>query len=193
MDSATEDVRTELVRLWSRLGQFWGIPAGTARVYAWLLSCPHGAGSDDIMAGLTMSRGAVSMACKELRDWGLVVAVQEPGERRVRHAVQEDLASVVRTIVQTRKRREWDPILASVRNWIPRLESAPAEEAAVLRDRLESIEACVGMADAMAQRFLEGGMVSGLGLRTLTAAAQARTRKNRKSNRNGTASRRKVT
>ena len=175
MDTATEEVRAEIVQLWSRLGQFWGIPAGTARVYAWLLTCPHGAGSDEIMAGLTMSRGAVSMACKELRDWGLVVAVQDPGARRVRHTVQEDLATVVRSIVQARKRREWDPILAGVRDWIARLETDASEDAAVLRDRLESIEACVGMADAMARRFLDGGMLSGLGLRTLTAAARART------------------
>ena len=176
MDTATDQVRAELVQLWSRLGQFWGIPAGTARVYAWLLGQPHGAGSDEIMAGLTMSRGAVSMACKELRDWGLVVAVQDPGERRVRHTVQDDLASVVRSIIQARKRREWDPILAGVRDWIPRLESDASEDAAVLRQRLESIEACVGMADTMARRFLDGGMLSDLGLRTLTAAARARTR-----------------
>jgi len=193
MDAATADVRAELVQLWSRLGQFWGIPAGTARVYAWLLGRPHGAGSDEIMAGLTMSRGAVSTACKELRDWGLVVAVQDPGQRRVRHAVQDDLATVVRSIVQTRKRREWDPILAGVRDWIPRLESASSEEAAVLRKRLESIEACVGMADAMAQRFLEGGMLSGLGLRTITAAARAGTRRHGRANSKPTASRRKAT
>jgi len=38
------------------------------------------------MRGLSMSRGAVSMACKELRDWGLVTTLQEPGVRRARHA-----------------------------------------------------------------------------------------------------------
>lgn len=192
-DITTADVRAELVQLWSRLGQFWGIPAGTARVYAWLLGCPRGAGSEEIMAGLTMSRGAVSMACKELRDWGLVVAVQDPGQRRVRHAVQDDLASVVRSIVQTRKRREWDPILAGVRDWIPRLESASSAEATVLRERLEAIEACVGMADAMAQRFLEGGMLSELGLRTITAAARVGTRRPGRANSESTTPRRKAT
>ena len=192
-DAATAEIRAELVQLWSRLGQFWGIPAGTARVYAWLLGCPHGAGSDEIMAALTMSRGAVSMACKELRDWGLVVAVQDPGQRRVRHAVQDDLASVVRSIVQTRKRREWDPILAGVRGWIPRLESASSEEAGVLRERLEAIEACVGMADAMAQRFLDGGMLSELGLRTITAAARVGARRPGRANSESTAPRRKAT
>ena len=174
MQASTAQVRDEFVRLWSRLGQFWGIPAGTSRVYAWLLSRPDGAGSDEIMAGLRMSRGTVSMACKELRDWGLVLTLQDPGERRARHVVETDLSTVVRNIVRARKRREWDPILDGVRDWIPRLDGDDSPEAKVLRERLESIEACVGMADGMAQRFLAGGMLSELGLRTLTAAARKR-------------------
>ena len=176
MQSSTEQVRAEFIQLWSRLGQFWGIPAGTSRVYAWLLSCSDGAWSEEVMDGLTMSRGAVSMACKELRDWGLVTAVQEPGVRKTRHKVKTDLASVVRNIVQARKRREWDPILEGVRDWIPRLESDGSTAGQVFRDRLESIEACVGLADGMAQRFLAGGLLSNLGLKTLTTAARTRTR-----------------
>ena len=177
MKASTEQVRAEFIQLWSRLGQFWGIPAGTSRVYAWLLSCPDGAWSEEIMDGLTMSRGAVSMACKELRDWGLVTAVQDPGVRKTRHTVETELATVVRNIVQARKRREWDPILEGVRDWIPRLESDGSARAQVFRDRLESIEACVGMADGMAQRFLAGGLLSNLGLKTLTTAARTRKRR----------------
>ena len=177
MKVSTEQVRAEFIQLWSRLGQFWGIPAGTSRVYAWLLSCPDGAWSEEIMDGLTMSRGAVSMACKELRDWGLANAVQEPGVRKTRYQVETDLATVVRKIVQARKRREWDPILEGVREWIPRLESDGSTAAQVFRDRLESIESCVGMADGMAQRFLAGGLLTNLGLKTLTTAARKRQRR----------------
>jgi DNA-binding transcriptional regulator GbsR (MarR family) len=179
MKATTAQARAEFIQLWSRLGQFWGIPAGTSRVYAWLLSCPDGAWSEEIMDGLTMSRGAVSMACKELRDWGLVTAVQDPGVRKTRHEVETDLATVVRNIVQARKRREWDPILEGVRDWIPRLESDGTPAAQVFRERLESIEACVGMADGMAQRFLDGGLLSNLGLKTLTTAARTRRRMKR--------------
>ncbi|MDG2039391.1 MAG: hypothetical protein P8J30_02795 [Ilumatobacter sp.] len=181
MQSATEDVRGEFVQLWSQLGQFWGIPASTARVYAWLLSCPDGTGADseELMEGLRMSRGAVSMACKELRDWGLATAMQEPGTRRSRHTVVADLTTVVRNIIRARKRREWDPILDGVRDWIPRLEQDDSPTATTLRGRLQSIEACVGMADGMAQRFLDGGKVSELGLKTLTAAARTTTRRKR--------------
>mgnify|MGYP001056977045 FL=1 len=181
MQAATEQVRTEFIQLWSQLGQFWGIPAATSRVYAWLLICPHdvGADSEEIMRGLSMSRGAVSMACKELRDWGLVTTLQEPGVRRARHAVVSDLATVIRNIIRARKRREWDPILDGVREWIPQLQEDASPTATTLRDRLESIEACVGMADGMAQRFLAGGKLSELGLKTLTAAARTKPRRKR--------------
>ena len=177
MKASTEQVRAEFIQLWSRLGQFWGIPAGTSRVYAWLLSCPDGAWSEEIMDGLTMSRGAVSMACKELRDWGLATSVQEPGVRKARYQVETDLGTVIRNIVQARKRREWDPMLEGVREWIPRLESDDSTAARVFRNRLESIESCVGMADGMTQRFLGGGLLTSLGLKTLTTAARKRKRR----------------
>jgi hypothetical protein len=72
------------------------------------------------------------------------------------------LTTVIRNSIRARKRREWDP---------------------TLRNRLESIETCVGMvdgmADGMAQRFLDGGKLSELGLKTLTAAARTTTRRKR--------------
>ena len=172
MKATTAQARAEFIQLWSRLGQFWGIPAGTSRVYAWLLSCPDGAWSEEIMDGLTMSRGAVSMACKELRDWGLVTAVQDPGVRKTRHEVETDLATVVRNIVQARKRREWDPILESLREWIPRLETDASPDAAIFRQRLESIESLIALTDSMVDVFLHGGLLGRVGLKMLVKAAR---------------------
>ena len=100
MQSSTKEMRSEFVQLWSQLGQFWGVPAtSTARVYAWLLSCPDGTGADseELMHSLRMSHGAVSMACKELRDCGLATAMQESGARRSRHTAVADLTTVIRT------------------------------------------------------------------------------------------------
>ena len=178
MDDSTEQVRDEFIQLWSRLGQFWGISAGTSRVYAWLLSRPDGAGSEAIMAGLGMSRGAVSMACKELRDWGLVITVQDPGERRGRHVVETDLVTVVRNIVRARKRREWDPILDGVRDWIPRLASDVRKRAGCCAQRLDRSRPASPWPTHGAA-FLDCGMLSDLGLRTITATAR-RHRRGRK-------------
>ena len=169
--SQVDTVREAFVQLWGSLGQFWGISPTTARVHSWLLSRAEPADTDEIMAGLEMSRGAVSMACRELREWHLIQAEKAPGSRRVTFSPATDLEKVVRNIVQIRKRREWDPVLEHLREWIPELERDPSPDAKVLRRRLEALEALVGLADSMVEVFLKGGLLGRVGLRLLVKAA----------------------
>ncbi len=172
--SATPTVRAEFVQLWGSLGAFWGVSPATARVFGWLLSQSESATADEIVAGLSMSRGAVSMACRELRDWGLIHVERGAGTRQISYRPETDLEKAVRSIVLARKRREWDPILAHLREWIPKLESDRSADAKVFRERLQSIEALVGLADSMAESFIKGGMVPSLGLKLLVATAHKR-------------------
>ena len=169
-----EEVQLEFVQLWARLSRFWGVSSATARVYAWLMAHANGGDTDDIMAGLDMARGTVSMACKELREWGLILSEATPGARRTRHHVEADLAKVIRNIIQQRKRREWDPLLEHLRAWIPRLENERTPEAAVFRERLRAVEAFLGRADGMAKTFLEGGPLAQLALAALVGPAPPR-------------------
>jgi DNA-binding transcriptional regulator GbsR (MarR family) len=173
-------VREAFAQLWGRMGPFWGVAPATARVYGWLLSLPDGATAERMVAELGMSRGAVSMACRELRDWGLVHDTKEPGSRQITYRPEPDLEKAIRNIVQTRKRREWDPILEHLRTWIGELESERSQEAALFRQRLEAIEALVGLADSMAESFLKGGLVQKLGLKALVGAARDKQRKRKR-------------
>lgn len=170
--SEVDTVRQAFVQLWGMMGPFWGISPTTARVHSWLLSRAEPADTDEIMEGLEMSRGAVSMACRELREWGLLVPEKTPGARRITFRPATDLEKVVRNIVAIRKRREWDPILESLREWIPKLEAEKSPEAAIFRDRLKSIEALVALADSMVEAVLAGGMISRLGLKLLVKASR---------------------
>ena len=170
-----ESVREAFVGLWGSMGPFWGVPPATARVYGWLISKAEAATAEEMMADLGMSRGAVSMACRELRDWGLIHLEKESGVRQLRYRPETDLEKAIKNIVQTRKRREWDPMLERLREWIPRLESERSTEAQVFRDRLRSIEDLIGLVDSMAESFLKGGMVRSLGLKILVANAGRRT------------------
>ncbi|MEM6795899.1 MAG: hypothetical protein AAF725_18130, partial [Acidobacteriota bacterium] len=95
-----------------------------------------------------------------------------PGSRRVYHRPATDLEKVVRNIVQIRKRREWDPVLEHLREWIPLLESDRSNEAEIFRQRLESLESLVALADSMVDMFLKGGLVSKLGLKLLVDASR---------------------
>lgn len=170
--SDVDAVRQDFIQLWGTMGPFWGISQATARVYSWLLSRSEACDADEIMAGLDLSRGAVSMACRELREWHLIVVDKGPGSRRVLYRPSTDLEQVIRNIISIRKRREWDPVLENLRQWIPRLEAAKDPDAAIFRQRLQAIEQLVGLADSMVELFLKGGLVGRIGLKMLISATQ---------------------
>jgi DNA-binding transcriptional regulator GbsR (MarR family) len=170
--SELEQVRADFVALWGSLAPFWGVTPATGRVYAWLLSSAVGATAEDLMAGLDMSRGAVSMAARELRDFGLLEVTREPGSRQQVLRPVTDLERAIRGIVQARKRREWDPLLERLRAWIPRLQRERSREASAFAERLREIEGLVGLADSMADSFLKGGLVQRLGIGMLVRSAK---------------------
>ncbi len=170
-ESRVDQVRESFVQLWGSMGHFWGIQPTTAGVHSWLLSQPDPADTDEIMHGLEMSRGAVSMACRELRDWGLIQSEKLHGSRRVSYRPATDLEKVIRNIVRIRKRREWDPVLENLREWIPQLAAEESEEADALRGRLEAIEGLTSAVDTLIERFLKGGLVGRLGLKLLVQTA----------------------
>jgi len=177
----TDTVREEFVQLWGSMGPFWGVSPAAARVFGWLISRKNSATSDELMEGLDMSRGAVSMACRELRDWGLIHPAKESGSRQLSYRPETDLERAMRNIVRARKRREWDPILEKLREWIPKLEAERSAEAQIFRDRLNAIESLVGMVDSMADSFLKGSMLPSLGLKYLVASARKKSAKRSKS------------
>lgn len=168
----TDDIRDEFVALWGRMASFWGVSPATGRVFGWLIANDDPQSADDIVEGLSMSRGAVSMACRELSDWGLLHQSNPAGSRKVFYRAETDLEVAVRRIVEHRKRREWDPVLNQLRQWIPELRKDRAKPAKVFRERLEDIEGLVSLADSMADDFLRGGVVQKLGLKLLVARAR---------------------
>lgn len=174
MKSASEDIRGEFIQLWSQLAKIWGVSAATARVYAWLFSQANGGEVDEIMAGLSVGRGTVSMACRELLEWGLITSEQQAGSRRTRYRVETDLARVIRNVVLHRKAREWDPILEHTRDWIPRLEPDRSPEAGLFRERLRALAGCLALADAAVLRLLAGESLGDVDLHNLAGTTRNR-------------------
>lgn len=173
---SVDRVREEFVQLWGALGTFWGVPPTTARVFGWLMSRSEPADAQEIMAGLELSRGAVSMACRELREWKLISPERVAGARRVVYRPETDLERVLRNVVEIRKRREWDPIRENMRDWIPALEDpssagrAASPENAVFLRRLRAIDQVMGRVDSIAEFLLSGGTVTDFGLKALLGA-----------------------
>ena len=121
-----------------------------------------------------MSRGAVSMACRELLDWGLISAGRPSGLRRVVYTVETDFERAIVNIVRSRKRKEWDPLLEGVRGWQSRLEGETSDDATHLRRLFGEVEGIISMVEGTAKAFLEGSVIRRFGLKTLLGAARRR-------------------
>ncbi len=172
-----DELLGDFVEFWGQMSKFWGIPPATARIHAWLLTRADSAETDSIMEGLGMSRGAVSMACKELKDWGLITTERLHGQRRTLYRPVTDLEKVVRNVVLNRKRREWSPILDQLDTLIPQLRKNKSAEARIVRERLERIQHLVEAADSLADTFISGGTVRGLALKMMVSAALRKRKK----------------
>ncbi len=180
MGADTRRIADDFVQLWGRLGPLWGVTPVAARMYAWLLCQAEPQEAEVIGETLGISRGAVSMGCAELVDWRLVHADRVAGSRRIVYRPETDPERVIRSIVQTRKRREWDPILEHVRPWIAALRGDRSTEAVRLRLQFEAIERLITVADEFADRFLQGSRVQRLGLKAVVAFARGSSKVRRK-------------
>jgi len=175
--SAHAAVRADFVQLWGRLGPFWGVTPTAAKVYAELIASSEARSGEELAAALQLSRGGVSMATRELVDWGLVRVERPGGTRRLVYSIEAEPERVIRAIVATRKRREWDPMLEHLRTWRAELARERSREAQSLHTRLGEIEALVAWVGELAEGFLRGGLVPRLGLAALAAVARKRIKK----------------
>ncbi|OXM46619.1 transcriptional regulator [Amycolatopsis thailandensis] len=61
----------------------WNLPRATGRVYGRLLLNSSPASLDELGEALGLSKGAVSVAVRELVSWGLARTIPQPGSRRL--------------------------------------------------------------------------------------------------------------
>src|SRR5262249_42208636 len=116
---------------------------------------------DDIMARLDISRGNVSMNLTKLVEWGLVRPVHKRGDRRDYYESLSDVWELFTVVAAQRKRREVDPMLATLRQCGERLaqqQRQGGDSSARLADRqrrVGDLVAFLSLVDGLAQKFFE--------------------------------------
>jgi len=119
---------------WSSLATLFDISPSAARVFGLLITSGQPLSARDLTERLGLSRGNVSMCLKELRGWGVLQRVSQPGDRREFFTSRGDLFAQTLSIVRERKRREFDPMLGSALEALRTLaDNAPRGEAERLR------------------------------------------------------------
>ena len=96
------------------MGSAWGISRTMAEVHALLYITSEALCTDNIMERLQISRGNASMSLRALVDWGIVSRTHKRGDRKEYFLAESDVWTMFKTITRERKKRELDPVVASL-------------------------------------------------------------------------------
>lgn len=105
-----------MIATWGQLSAHWGIPRSMGQIHALLMISPEPMTADQIIAELGISRGNVSMHIRSLVEWGVVHKTFVPGERREYFYSEKDVWKMALQIARERKRRELDPLIATLQD-----------------------------------------------------------------------------
>lgn len=108
------EAQDRFIAVWGKMGGAWGISRTMAEVHALLMITGEALCTDDVMERLQISRGNASMSLRALLDWGIVYRAHKRGDRKEYFESERDVWAMFTTIARERKRREIDPVVASL-------------------------------------------------------------------------------
>lgn len=109
-----DQAQDRFIATWGQMGSAWGISRTMAEVHALLYITGDALCTDDVMARLKISRGNASMSLRALLDWGIITRVHKRGDRKEYFVAEADVWTMFKTIARERKKREIDPVIASL-------------------------------------------------------------------------------
>ena len=136
---------------WGEMGTRWGVSRTVAQLHALLFFLGRPAHAEEVAAVLQVARSNVSTSLRELQNWNLIKVTHLAGDRRDHFETAQDPWELLRILVRERKKREFDPTVAFLRNCVESREFA-REDAGTqrrLRETLSLMEALANWADQM--------------------------------------------
>ena len=128
-------IQQRFVLQWGEMGAKWGINRTVAQIHALLFLSPRPLHAEEIAAALGVARSNVSTSLRELQGWGIVRVAHILGDRRDHFESMKDVWEMFRIIVDERKKREADPVLAMLRETTAEAKKPGAADA-YTRERL---------------------------------------------------------
>jgi DNA-binding transcriptional regulator GbsR (MarR family) len=110
MNNLPETARKFILH-WGEMGTRWGINRTVAQVHALLYLSDRPLNAEEICQTLVLARSNVSVALRELQNWGIVKVTHLPGDRRDHFESMTDVFEMFRVIMNERRKREIDPTL----------------------------------------------------------------------------------
>jgi len=141
-----EAIRKRFAAAWGQMGAAWGVPPSTAAVQGYLLVHGGPVTDKELQDALGLSHRAIRLALEDCEEWGIVRRASEPrrsgrrGPAGRAWLALEDHWEWFRRVIEARKVREGDPVIAILEQCLVEAQRAPkGDDAADLRERLESL------------------------------------------------------
>ncbi len=149
-----EEAKLQFIQAWGKLGTEWGINRTMAQIHALLMISEKSLSTEEIMEGLSISRGNANMNIRELLNWNLVHKVLVPGDRKEYFNGEKDIWEVAKRIARERKKREIEPVLQELKQ-LQSLEDADSAEAKQFVSTVKNIHDFAGKIDKSVETMLK--------------------------------------
>jgi DNA-binding transcriptional regulator GbsR (MarR family) len=127
---------TRFILHWGEMGSRWGVNRTVAQVHALLYLAPQPIHAEEISDTLVLARSNVSVALKELQQWGLVRLTHVLGDRRDHFEAEQDVWEMFRILIIERRKRELEPTMSFLRDSVLQA-SEPRSTSVDLVDKAE--------------------------------------------------------
>lgn len=149
------EAKDQFTQLWGALGSNWGINRTMAQVHALLLISTEPISTEDVMEKLSVSRGNANMNLRELMSWNLIYKEFKTGERKEYFKAEKDIWEVAKRIAKERKRREIQPLIASLNVLTDINEPKTDPEAKAFLDMVNGIHTVVTKMDSAVDTLIK--------------------------------------
>jgi DNA-binding transcriptional regulator GbsR (MarR family) len=151
------DAKEAFLSQWGALGPAWGINRTMSQIHALLMVAPESMNTDQIMEALDISRGNAHGNIKELCAWGLLRKVTRRGDRKDYYEAEKDVWRVVQLITRERKRKELEPVLATLDDCLARTRRLKDAHSRAFRKQLGELQRFAQLGDRVMERVSRQG------------------------------------
>jgi len=146
-------LKDEFIAEWGALGPAWGMTRTVGRTHALLMISEAPLTTDEIMEALSISRGSVHGALKDLTAMGIAKRGIRKGERKETFVGEKDPWKVFCAIMRERKRREVEPVLAILDRCLDPSNELDGSDARWFTDQLGRLREFVGAGDRVMEKI----------------------------------------
>src|SRR3954447_16126224 len=115
LSAARREIEDRFINEWGLLANAWGVSPLLGRIHGLLLLIGRPMTAEEVCERLDISRASASVQLNAILGWGLARRMYLPGDRRQHYLAEPEPWTWFRRAVRVRKEREFDPVIASLR------------------------------------------------------------------------------